>query len=228
MDLPVKNASGDEVRAVEMDEAVFGVQVAQSVVHDVVRWQRARQRSGTHATLNLARMRGGGRKPFKQKGLGRARAGTRNSPLWVGGAVIFGPQPRDYSYRMPSKMKRKALLGSLSEKARSGAVTVLDGLGFETPKTRKFVELLGTLNLRGGEGRDEKILFLFSEGEEAAAISARNIAGVSCLQQEGLNVYDLVHADRLLMSEKTLKAVQERLKGQIENSKGSRKAAGEQ
>jgi large subunit ribosomal protein L4 len=227
MELAVVNTSGAEVKKVAAEESVFSAEVKQSVVHAVVRWQRAKRRSGTHATLNLARMAGGTRKPFKQKGLGRARAGSVNSPLWVGGAVIFGPQPRDYSHKLPRKVLKQARLGVLSERAANGAITIVDDFSMEAPKTKVFKDLLSKLKLdtpvtrirtdRGNEGEEvdgtRKVLFLFSEGEEAAVLSARNLSNVSCLDVAGLNVYDLINHDNLLMSEKTFSLLQERCLG---------------
>ncbi|MCB0331115.1 MAG: 50S ribosomal protein L4 [Bdellovibrionales bacterium] len=223
MELSVFDTKGSEVKKVSARDEVFAVEVKQSVIHGMVRWQRAKQRAGTHATLNLGRMAGGGRKPFKQKGLGRARAGSRNSPLWVGGAVSFGPQPRDYSFKLPRKVRRQALLGVLSDKASRNEVTILSGFDVEQPKTKAFADILGALKLskiEEGRKRAKKVAFLFAEGEEAAAISARNISTVSILPVAAANVYDLVHVDHILFSERAFDELQDRLIAQIEGRAG--------
>jgi len=219
MELAVVNTSGSEVKKVSVRDDIFGAGVNESVVHSVVRWQRAKRRAGTHATLNLARMSGGTKKPFKQKGTGRARAGSVNSPLWVGGAVIFGPQPRDYSFKLPRKVRRQALCGAISAKVEAGKLVVVDAISIEKPKTKEFFSILSTLNLRGSEGspsKPPKVVFLFSKGEEAAAVSARNISGVTCLPVEGVNVYDVVNADCLLLTEQSLANVTQKLGAQID------------
>ena len=217
MEFSVVNTSGKEQKKVAANPALFEAEVKESVIHSVVRWQRAKQRAGTHATLNLAKMEGGGKKPFKQKGLGRARAGTRNSPLWVGGAVIFGPQPRDYSHKLPRKIRKQAIAGVLSDKAKNGAISVVDQFSIEAPKTKEFVSILESIGVFSADKSEKKpkVVLVFSDGEEAVAVSARNIKTVKCLPEQGVNVYDILHADRVVLSEKTLEALQSRLSAPV-------------
>ncbi len=218
MELAVVNTSGSEVKKVSVRDDIFSTGVKESVIHSVVRWQRAKHRSGTHATLNLAKMPGGTKKPHKQKGTGRARAGSVNSPLWVGGAVIFGPQPRDYSFKLPRKVRRQALCGAISAKAQAGNLKVVDSIAMDAPKTKDFMKVLSALSLRESSSgvRAPKVTFLFSRDETVAAVSARNIKGVSCLPVEGVNVYDIVNADCLLLSEQSLGILTEKLGNQID------------
>lgn len=223
MDLQTFTSAGKASKKLTVSDDIFSVDAPASIVHAVVRWQRAKRRAGTHSTLNRAAIGGSGSKPWKQKGTGRARAGSKRSPLWVGGAVTFGPTPRSYEFKLPRKVKRKALLGVLSDRARSGSIVVVDDLAGMSGRTKDFISVLEGLNLceagrvkRGPDGG--KVIFLYSEGEEMAYRGAKNIEGLNCLRVEGTNVYDLLKSKKILASEKTIKALESNVSGAKKDS----------
>jgi large subunit ribosomal protein L4 len=166
--------------------------------------QLANRRAGTAATKSKGWVRGGGKKPWRQKGTGRARAGSIRSPLWVGGGTIFGPQPRDYSFRMPRKARKEALLSALSLKNRDGKIIVVDKLDLEEAKTKLMAKALEELKVTSA-------LIVISQPDEKIERSSRNIPGVKVLRVEGLNVYDLVRYEHLILMEGALKSLEERL-----------------
>jgi len=187
-----------------LKEEIFGVKTRPHLLHQTIVMQLANRRSGTAATKSKGFVSGGGKKPWRQKGTGRARAGSIRSPIWIGGGTIFGPQPRDYSYRMPRKARREALLSALSLKNRDGKIIVVDKLEFEEPKTRLMVKALADLKV-------ESALIVIAQSDDKIERAGRNLAKVKVLRVEGLNVYDLVRYDHLIFTEGALKLLQERL-----------------
>lgn len=190
----VVNMQGSPVGEIELNESVFGIEPNTHVLHSAVVSQLASRRRGTHSTLLRGEVRGGGRKPFRQKGTGRARAGSIRSPLWRGGAVIFGPKPRDYGFNLPKKVRRLALRSALSSKVQEATLVILDELNLPEAKTKEMVKVLKALNV------DKKALVVTAEADETVYRSARNIEGIKPLAVEGLNVVDLLHHDILVMT----------------------------
>lgn len=187
-----------------LKEEIFGVKTRPHLLHQTIVMQLANRRSGTAATKSKGFVSGGGKKPWRQKGTGRARAGSIRSPIWVGGGTIFGPQPRNYAYRMPRKARREALLSALSSKNRDGKIIVVDKLEFEEAKTKLMVKALVDLKV-------ESALVVIAQSDDKVERAARNLAKVKVLRVEGLNVYDLVRYDHLIFTEEALKLLQERL-----------------
>jgi len=199
----VYDMNGSQVDEIELSDAVFGIEPHAAVLHDAVVMQLASMRRGTHAVKNRAAVRGGGRKPWRQKGTGRARHGSIRSPLWVGGGVVFGPKPRSYAYKLPKKVRRLAMKSALSSKVKNDELIVLDDLKMEQPKTREMVKVLGNLKV------DRKALVVSSTYDENVALSARNIPGVKFVQAEGLNVYDILNHDKLILTRDAVARVEE-------------------
>jgi large subunit ribosomal protein L4 len=195
-----------EVHVIEpkLKEEIFGAKTRLHLLHQTVLMQLANRRAGTAATKSKGWVRGGGKKPWRQKGTGRARAGSIRSPLWVGGGTIFGPQPRDYSFRMPRKARKEALLSALSLKNRDGKIIVVDKLDLEEAKTKLMAKALEELKVTSA-------LIVISQPDEKIERSSRNIPGVKVLRVEGLNVYDLVRYEHLILMEGALKSLEERL-----------------
>lgn len=200
----VYNIAGQQTGEIDLNDAVFGVEVNETVVHQALVMQLASQRQGNAATKTRSMVRGGGRKPWKQKGTGRARAGTIRSPLWVGGGTVFGPHPRSYSFRMPRKARRLAIKSALTAKVQSGELVVLEGIQFEQPKTKQVVELLKNFGLE-----ERKALLITGEANENVEKSSRNIPGVKALAANGLNVFDLLHHDKLLITRDAVARIEE-------------------
>jgi large subunit ribosomal protein L4 len=188
----------------ELKEAIFGMKTRPHLLHQTVVMQLNNRRSGTAATKSKGLVRGGGKKPWRQKGTGRARAGSIRSPLWVGGGTIFGPQPRDYSFRMPRKARKEALLSALSLKNRDGKIIVVDKLELEEAKTKLMAKALAELNVTSA-------LIVIPQPDEKVERSSRNIPALKVLRVEGLNVYDLLRYEHLILTEGALKLLEERL-----------------
>ncbi|MCB0332478.1 MAG: 50S ribosomal protein L4 [Bdellovibrionales bacterium] len=202
----VKDMNGKEVGKLDLDPAVFASESDPSLVHATVRWQRAKRRAGTHAALSRGQMKHSDSKPHKQKGTGRARAGSRNSPLWVGGAVIHGPQPRSYEFRLPKRTRRQAMASVLSDKVRANRLVVLDSLSIESGKTKDMAAVLSKL------GVDHKsATIMLPEAEVNVWRSSRNIAGVKSLPVSGANVYDLLNHHFLVGTKDAILALQDRV-----------------
>jgi large subunit ribosomal protein L4 len=199
--LDVLNSSGKKAGSVELPDEVFGVQVNVPVMHRVVRAQLAAARAGTHSTKTRSEVRGGGAKPWRQKGTGRARQGSRRAPQWTGGGVVFGPTPRDHSLRVNKKEKLLALRSALTDRRAGGNLVVVDGLDFEAPKTASAVELLDTLGLAG-----RKLLFVVDGLEEAAIKSFRNLPAVHLITFDQLNTYDVLASDVVVFTRDSLEA----------------------
>jgi large subunit ribosomal protein L4 len=200
----IYNIQKEKVGELDLKDDIFGVAVRGDVLHEVVTWQRACRRSGCACTKTRGEVRGGGRKPWRQKGTGRARAGSNRSPVWKGGGTTFGPRPRSYAYTLPKKVKRLALKMALSSKLTSGQLLVLEGYPFEAPKTKDFVAVLKTFELN-------KALFIAAEENRALELSARNVPGVQVMLPVGLNVYDILKYDHLVLLSPALAAIEARL-----------------
>jgi|SRR5690625_290407 len=196
---------GTQNGEVTLNDAIFGIEPNESVVYDAITMQRASLRQGTHAVKNRSAVRGGGRKPWRQKGTGRARQGSIRSPQWRGGGVVFGPTPRSYSYKLPKKVRRLAIKSVLSEKAQNGELIVVEGLTFEAPKTKEFRQVLQNLNV------NEKALVVIEDENQFAEISARNLPGVKVVSPNNVNVLDVVSFDKLILTQSALTQVEEAL-----------------
>jgi large subunit ribosomal protein L4 len=197
------NQNGSEVGEVELNDSVFGIVPNQAVLFDAIIMQRASLRQGTHKTKVRSEVAGGGRKPWRQKGTGRARQGSIRSPQWRGGGTVFGPVPRSYSYKLPKKVRRLAIKSALSSKVLEENILVLEGLAFETPKTKDFLTVLNSLSV------DQKALIVTANLEENVALSARNIPGVTVVTADGINVLDVVNHDKLIMTKAAVEKVEE-------------------
>lgn len=190
---------------VELNADIFGIEPNNDVVFEAVVMQRASMRQGTHAVKNRSAVRGGGRKPWRQKGTGRARQGSIRSPQWRGGGIVFGPTPRSYAYSIPKKMRRLALKSVLSQKVLDESLVVVDEFKFETPKTKDFAQSLGNLNV------DKKALLVLEEDNESAVLAARNLSNVKIVEPTGINVLDIMNSDKLVITQKALSQVEEAL-----------------
>lgn len=185
---------GSQIGDVELNESVFGIEPNTHVLTEAYLMQRASLRQGTHAVKNRSEVRGGGRKPWRQKGTGRARQGSTRSPQWVGGGVVFGPTPRSYSYSLPKKVRRLALKSALSSKVKENNLVVLESLGFEVPKTKDFIQMLSVLDV------DKKVLIVTAEKDENVIRSAGNLQSVKVISVGDLNVLDLLMHDKLILT----------------------------
>lgn len=189
---------GSNAGEVDLNEAVFGIEPNTHVLHEAVIMQRASMRQGTHAVKNRSEVRGGGRKPWRQKGTGRARQGSIRSPQWVGGGVVFGPTPRSYSYKLPKKMRRLALKSALSSKVKNDNIFVLESIEIETPKTKEVVELLDALKV------NDKALIVTAEKDDTVVRSANNLQTVKVLAVDELNVLDILTYDNLVITKEAV------------------------
>ena len=194
----IKKSDGAKSGTIELDENIFGIEPNVAVMHQVVNAQLAAKRSGTHSTKTRAEVRGGGAKPWKQKGTGRARAGSSRIPHWRGGGIALGPKPRDYSQRTPKKMKRLALRSALSDRAQSNSVYVVDAWEFETPSTKAAKTALEAI---GAEG---KVLIVTDLQDENTEKSFRNLSNVNVLSSDQLNVFDILVSDSIVFTKNNL------------------------
>ncbi len=216
---PLFKADGTEAGTVELNEAIFGIEPNMAVMHQVVTAQLAAKRAGTHSTKTRAEVRGGGAKPWRQKGLGRARHGSIRSPQWIGGGVAHGPKPRDYSQRTPKKMKRLALRSALSSRAAENQIKVVETFDvWDAPKTKNAVALLEAMGVTG------KVLLIAEDHERAAIKSFRNLSHVIASNLGQANTYDVLWADTIVMSKGTLDLGQGAPRGTEEHAAGARKA----
>lgn len=196
---------GSTAGEVELNEAVFGIEPNEGVMFDAVIMQRASLRQGTHAVKNRSAVRGGGRKPWRQKGTGRARQGSTRSPQWVGGGTVFGPTPRSYSYKLPKKVRRLALQSVLSQKVLEGKLIVVDSLQFDAPKTKEFKQFLNNIKV------DAKTLLVLEGDNTNTYYSARNIDNVKVIDDNNVNVLDVMNFDTLIITKAALSTVEEAL-----------------
>lgn len=199
----VLSQTGASVGEIELNDLVFGIEPNEAVLFDAVVAQRASLRQGNHKVKNRSEVAGGGRKPWRQKGTGRARQGSIRSPQWRGGGVVFGPTPRSYSYKLPKKVRRLALKSALSAKVGEQNLLVLDALQLAAPKTKDFKAILGNLNI------EKKALFVTAELDENVALSARNIPGVTVLTASGINVLDLLGHEKVVFTKAAVEKVEE-------------------
>ncbi|WNF23095.1 50S ribosomal protein L4 [Mesobacillus jeotgali] len=197
------NQAGSQVGEIELNDSVFGIEPNNHVMFEAVVMQRASLRQGTHKTKIRSEVAGGGRKPWRQKGTGRARQGSIRSPQWRGGGTVFGPVPRSYSYKLPKKVRRLAIKSALSSKVQAENILVLESLAFEAPKTKEFKSVLNGLSV------NTKALIVTAGLEENVALSARNIPGVTVVTAEGINVLDVLNHDKLIMTKAAVEKVEE-------------------
>jgi large subunit ribosomal protein L4 len=210
----MKTADGGAGAGVDLPDEIFGIEPNMAVMHQVVTAQLAARRSGTHSTKTRAEVQGGGAKPWRQKGTGRARQGSIRSPQWRGGGIAHGPKPRDYSQRTPKKMVRLALRSALSDRAADGKVVVVDDWGIGAASTKAGVRLLEALGLREKGSRAPRVLLVLFRTEDAVWKSLRNLGDrVQILLPEELNTYDVLVNDVVVFSEGSLEAVVARLSG---------------
>jgi len=202
-EVKVFNMAGQEVESMQLDETVFGVEINEGLVHQAVVMQLASQRLGTHATKTRGLVRGGGRKPWRQKGTGRARSGSTRSPIWVGGGTVFGPQPRSYSFSMPRKQRRLAIKCALTDKVNSNDFIVVDNIEFAAPKTKDVVKMLKDFSI------DDKALIITADFAENVEKSSRNIPGVKAINSNGLNVYDILNHNKLFITKDAITRIEE-------------------
>ena len=205
MKLAVKTLDNKEQGAVELNPAVFGVEIRQDILHRMVRYQLNKRQAGTHKTKGISEVSGTGKKPYKQKGTGSARFGSRRAPQFVGGATIFGPQPRSHATEMPKKERALALKIALSSKLANNQIIVLDDAKFKAPKTKEMMASLKKLGLTNA------LFVCGNEMDENFALSARNIPHIDVLPQDGANVYDILRHDILVLTKDAVEALTARL-----------------
>ena len=199
----VYDIENQQVGDIELNDNIFGVEVNGPLLHQAVVMQMASRRLGTHSTKTRAMVRGGGRKPWRQKGTGHARSGSNTSPVWVGGGVVFGPHPRSYAFSMPRKQRRLALKCALSDKVQSGNCFVLERLDFQAPKTKDMVKMLDAFKV------EKKALIVTAEEAENVERPSRNIPGVKAIHTMGLNVVDILHHDKLFITKDAISRIEE-------------------
>jgi large subunit ribosomal protein L4 len=202
----VRNLKNKEVGDVELSDAIFGVELNESLIHAAVRNYLANRRQGTSATKTRGNVSGSGRKLWKQKGTGRARIASLRSPLWKGGGNVHGPQPRDWSYKMPKKMRRGALRSALSERLREGNLIVIDDFSFDNPKTREFLGVLSELGF-SDKKKTTKTLIVDSLDNSNLILASRNVQKTKVTNGYGLNVYDIIYHEKLLISKSAIEEI---------------------
>jgi len=195
--------SGEQTGEIEVSDNVFNIEINEHVMYEAVKTYMANQRQGNQSVKTRSEVRGGGRKPWRQKGTGRARAGTIRSPLWKGGGVVFAPKQRDYSKKLPKKVKRLAMKSAFSSKALNDEMVVLDELKLDNIKTKSMVDILSNLNV------DKKALIVTGDNDKTVYYSARNIKGVKTTNVNTLNVYDILNYDKFIITKDALKKVEE-------------------
>lgn len=197
----VYDIENNKVSEIELSDAVFGAEVNEAVLYDVVRMQMAGRRLGTASTKQRQDVRGGGKKPWRQKGTGRARAGTTRSPLWRGGGVVFGPTPRSYAYKVPKKVRKLALMSALSMKVKEGRLLILKDFPMGEIKTKIFKGIIDRFGLK-------KALLILDKANPVLEKSSRNVQGIKLIRSEGINVYDLLNYDHVVLFEPSVKMIE--------------------
>ena len=197
------NQDGSQNGTVELNDAIFAVEVNQNAEYEAILRQRASLRQGTHAVKNRSAVRGGGKKPWRQKGTGRARQGSIRAPQFRGGGIVFGPTPRSYNYRLPRKVRQLAIKSALTEKVAANSFVVVDGLNFDAPKTKEFAGVLNNLNV------NEKTLIVVTDDDKFAALSARNLTNVTVVTPAGVNILNVVDAQKVVITKSALSQVEE-------------------
>ena len=203
IDLSVQNIKGENIGEVSLRDNIFNTKVNKYLIQQVVKRYLANKRIGTASTKNRSEVRGGGAKPWKQKGTGRARAGTNRSPVWVGGGTVFGPSPRDYSFSLPKKMKVAALKSALSDKLKNKEIIIIDELLLKENKTSKMVEILKNLQA------SKKPLIITEKEDTMIVLSVRNIKGAMVLPVSKINTYDLINQEKIIITKKALQKIEE-------------------
>jgi len=203
----VYNTQGEQVGEIDLKDEIFGAPVNEAVLHEVMVMYQANRRRGTHDTKTRAEVAGGGRKPWRQKGTGRARHGSIRSPIWRGGGIVFGPHPRDYSYQVPKKVRRLALKSALSSRVREGKLLVLDRLELDAPRTKEMVRILDNLQIK------DSALVVTGEKNENVVKSARNLPGIMSTEASLLNAYDILRHGTVVMTRDAVARVEEVLAG---------------
>lgn len=199
----VLNMLGEEIEEIQLNDKVFGIDINEQAVHEVVKSQLASRRQGTQSAKTRTEVRGGGRKPWRQKGTGRARQGSIRAPHWVGGGVTFAPKPRDYSYKVPRKIRQLAMKSALTSKAINNEIIVLEEIDLETPKTKEIVKMLEKVNA------NKKALIVMDEKNDNVVKSVRNIPNVETISVNTLNVYDILNYDSFIITKAAVKKVEE-------------------
>lgn len=197
------NQNGSTAGDIELNDSVFGIEPNESVVFDAILMQRASLRQGTHKVKNRSEVRGGGRKPWRQKGTGRARQGSIRSPQWRGGGIVFGPTPRGYAYKLPKKVRRLAIKSALSSKVNDNNLIVLEDLNLDAVKTKEMAAILKGLSI------EKKALIVTADANETVELSARNLPGVTVVEANGINVLDVVGHEKLVMTKAAVEKVEE-------------------
>ena len=207
-ELTLLDAKGKEIGKTAVSAGLFGTKAPKHVLHQVARWQRAKKRAGTHSTQTRAEMSGGGKKPWRQKGTGNARAGSNTSSIWVGGGIAHGPKPRDYEFRLNKQERKLALAGALTARQSEGRLLVINGFGLKEIKTSEAVKVLASLGVKPGA----KTLVVLDEKDTTTEKSLRNIEGVHATSPSGLNVYDVLNSKFVVIVEDTLEEIEKRFK----------------
>lgn len=200
----IVNTKNESVGEIDLNDEVFNREVKEYILHEVVRMQRAARRGGNACTKTRVEVRGGGRKPWRQKGTGRARAGTRTSPIWRGGGVTFGPKPRDYSFKVNKKVRQQAVAMALSARFQEGNLIVMDDFSLEAIKTKDFVGVMDVLDVKNG-------LIITNDASENLTKSSRNVNGYKVLSSEGLNVYDILLHKKVILIQPVIESLEKRL-----------------
>ena len=203
-ELNLYNSNGENVGNIALNDKVFDIEINEHVVHEAVTAQLAAKRAGTAKTKTRGEVSGGGRKPWRQKGTGRARHGSIRSPIWVGGGTTFGPQPRSYEKNIPKKVKKLAVKSVLTDKVKEDSLVVIDGFDLEQPKTKKMVSILDNLN-----AKDQKVLIVLDNITDNVYKSARNLPGVRVVSSNQVTVYDVLNSDKVIMQEDAVSQVEE-------------------
>ncbi|EAC2631460.1 50S ribosomal protein L4 [Listeria monocytogenes] len=201
--LSLLKQDGTNAGEITLNDTVFGIEPNEKVVVDVILSQRASLRQGTHKVKNRSEVRGGGRKPWRQKGTGRARQGSIRSPQWRGGGVVFGPTPRSYAYKLPKKVRRLAIKSILSSKVNEEKLVVLEGLTFDAPKTKEFAAFLKNISV------DTKALIVVADESENVELSARNLQGITVIPAESISVLEVAKHDKLIITKAAVEKVEE-------------------
>ncbi len=197
------NQDGSQNGNIDLNDAIFGVEVNENAEYEAIIRQRASLRQGTHAVKNRSAVRGGGKKPWRQKGTGRARQGSIRSPQFRGGGIVFGPTPRSYNYRLPRKVRQLAIKSALSQKVADDKFVVVDSINFDAPKTKEFASVLDNLKV------NEKVLIVVTDDDKNAELSARNLSKVNVVTPAGVNILNVVDAQKIVITKSALSQVEE-------------------
>ena len=204
VEMNIHTIDGKKIGEIELDNNLFDAKINKHVVHQIVKRYLAGKRRGTASTKNRSEVSGGGKKPWKQKGTGRARAGSIRSPLWVGGGVIFGPENRDYSYPIPKKMRLVALKSILSDKAKNNNIIILDDLELKEGKTKEIISIFNNLNLEGN-----KVLIVIDKEDELIKRAVSNLEGIMVITANKINTYELINYKKIIITKDALKVIEE-------------------